>query len=93
MNKILIAITGLLSSLLVLPTTQACSALGPNTHLGMVSAIDVKKQTFTLIDAETQRPITFTATPTQLNAIQSSQRITVTFEKSANALRATAIDM
>jgi hypothetical protein len=39
----------------------ACDSMGPNVHAGTISAIDAKTQTFTIIDAETSKPITFKA--------------------------------
>jgi len=39
----------------------ACDSMGPNVHAGTISAIDNNAQTFTIIDAETSKPITFKA--------------------------------
>ncbi len=46
---------------LLLGTTAslACSAMGPNTHIGQVLSLDRDARTLTIRDAETQRPITF----------------------------------
>ena len=42
-------------------TSYACSMMGPNTHVGLITSIDSKAQTFTIRDAETNKPITFNA--------------------------------
>lgn len=40
-------------------TGMACSAAGPNSHVGNVLSVDAGKKTFTIRDAETSSPITF----------------------------------
>ncbi|HHH36783.1 MAG TPA: hypothetical protein ENK48_08175 [Gammaproteobacteria bacterium] len=37
----------------------ACSAMGPNTHIGQVLSLDRGTKTLTIQDAETRKPITF----------------------------------
>ncbi len=37
----------------------ACSAMGPKTHVGHITEIDRGHKTLTIMDAETQSPITF----------------------------------
>ncbi|MFQ5469145.1 MAG: hypothetical protein ACE5EH_02435 [Gammaproteobacteria bacterium] len=37
----------------------ACSAMGPNTHVGNITAVDNDAKTFTIQDVETNKPITF----------------------------------
>ncbi len=39
----------------------ACSVAGPNKHVGQVTAVNAKAGTFTILDAETRKPIVFTA--------------------------------
>jgi len=56
-------ITVSLTTLLLLgaSTSFACSSMGPNTHVGTITSIDSKAQTFTIQDVETNKPITFNA--------------------------------
>lgn len=56
-------ITTSLAALFLLGTSAsfACSMMGPNTHVGEITAIDSEAQTFTIQDAETNKPITFNA--------------------------------
>jgi hypothetical protein len=42
-------------------TSFACSMMGPNTHAGRITSIDNEARTFTIQDAETNKPITFSA--------------------------------
>lgn len=42
-------------------TAFACSSMGPNTHVGTITSIDAEAKTFTIQDAETNKPITFSA--------------------------------
>ncbi len=37
----------------------ACSAMGPNTHVGQIISLDKAAGTLTIQDAETRKPITF----------------------------------
>ncbi|MFQ5486969.1 MAG: hypothetical protein ACE5ET_00800 [Gammaproteobacteria bacterium] len=37
----------------------ACSAMGPNTHVGRIISLDRTAGTLTIQDAETRKPITF----------------------------------
>ena len=56
-------ITTASAALFLLGTTTsfACSMMGPNTHVGTITSIDSNAQTFTIQDAETNKPITFNA--------------------------------
>ncbi len=51
----------LITLILVLTTGSAlaCSAMGPNTHIGQVMSLDRSAKTLTIQDAETRKPITF----------------------------------
>lgn len=64
----LFAFTTLLASSVAL----ACSAMGPKTHVGQITEIDRDHQTLTIMDAETQKPITFSIDNKQLLALNSS---------------------
>jgi len=56
-------ITTSLAALFLLGTSTsfACDSMGPNTHVGEITSIDSEAQTFTIRDAETNKPITFSA--------------------------------
>ncbi|MGD8639679.1 MAG: hypothetical protein PVF34_05285 [Gammaproteobacteria bacterium] len=52
----------LLGTLLLAPLSiWACDAAGPSTHIGTVQSVDAAGKTFTIIDAQSQAPITFVA--------------------------------
>lgn len=63
MNKRII-LTGalLLGALFGTSTAQACDAMGPSTHMGSLMSVDATKSTFTIRDAQSRNPITFSAT-------------------------------
>ena len=61
-----------LAALLASSTTLACSAMGPKTHVGNITEIDRNQHTLTIMDAETQQPITFSVDNKQLLALNSS---------------------
>jgi len=62
----------ILAVLLASSGALACSAMGPKTHVGNITEIDRNQQTLTIMDAETQQPITFSVDNKQLMALNSS---------------------
>ncbi|NIR31923.1 MAG: hypothetical protein GWN84_21970 [Gammaproteobacteria bacterium] len=68
----------------------ACGAAGPNTHVGPVVSFDAEEGTFTILDAETQKPVTFRSdTPTVLTLSGAKGPVMVHYEKTeGSALRA-----
>lgn len=56
-------LTSSLAALFMLGSSAAfaCDSMGPNVHAGTISSINNESQTFTIIDAETSKPITFNA--------------------------------
>lgn len=70
-------------------TAWACKAAGPDTHVGMLQSVDAQAKSFTIIDAETRGPITFSADEAILNKLQGvNGRIGVLHEKVGGVLRA-----
>jgi hypothetical protein len=61
--------------------TWACKSAGPNKHVGSVTAIDAKAQTFTIRDAETDHPMTFAATDKMLKDLKLSARVMVGYKE------------
>lgn len=60
----------------------ACSAAGDKKHVGTITAIDNKQQTFTIRDAETRKAITFAATSEILADLKKAKgRIMVSYEE------------
>ena len=71
----------------------SCSMAGPNTHIGVVTDVNASANTFTIMDAETQHPITFVTTPELLKGIRKNQQLTVTFQKTGKNLTAKTIQL
>ncbi len=61
-----------LATLLTSGATLACSAMGPKTHVGNITEIDRHQHTLTIIDAETQQPITFSIDNKQLLTLKNN---------------------
>lgn len=62
MTKHIIVKAILMGALFITPfTTWACDAAGKSTHIGTVQSVDASGKTFTIIDAQSRKPITFMA--------------------------------
>ncbi len=61
-------------------STLACSSLPSGKHLGLVMKVDPEMGTFTLIDAETRKPIRFSASTELLKMIQRDDTIIMSYE-------------
>jgi hypothetical protein len=71
---------------------QACSALGPNKHVGTVIGLDADAQTITVLDAQTRQPVTFLANEELLNQAKNAKgQIIVDYEVEGTQLRAISI--
>ncbi len=71
---------------------QACDMAGPNAHVGMVIQMDPQAHTFTIRDAQTQRAITFKATPALLKRLSNTtNQVLVKYKKDSGSLVATSI--
>ena len=92
--KSTIAVAGLLAAILMAPAAgQACSALGPNKHVGTVIGLDADAQTITVLDAQTRQPVTFLANEELLNQAKNAKgRIIVDYETEGTRLRAISIE-
>ena len=70
-------------------TAWACKAAGPDTHVGMLQSVDAQAKSFTIIDAETRGPITFSADEAILSNLKDVKGlIAVLHERVDGVLRA-----
>ena len=70
----------------------ACKMAGHNKHVGVVSKVDQVQGTFTIIDAETNSPIVFSANREVLsNASHAQGQVLVSYENREKQL--VAVDM
>ena len=83
----------LLAAILLAPASSlACSALGPNKHVGTVIGLDTAAQTITVLDAQSNQPITFLANEKILSEVKNAKgRIIVDYEAEGAQLRAIGI--
>lgn len=71
---------------------SACDAAGPNTHVGVVTAVDRTRSTLTLRDAEMGSPLTFLAPPDLIRGIAPKDEVIVKFAPEGKTLRATSVE-
>jgi hypothetical protein len=64
----------------------ACSNMGPDKHMGMVKAIDLKEGVLTLIDAETGKPLEFATQASLLKGVKVNDKAVVTFKSEGERL-------
>ena len=70
----------------------ACDAMGPNRHVGVVTAIDPQAGSFTIVDAQTREPISFTAQEEILNTLRLNSRFIVTFKEEGDKIEAEDVE-
>ncbi len=64
-------IAAALATALFSASTLACDAMGPSTHMGQLMSIDPTNSTFTIRDAQSGDPITFTTDADVLKALKA----------------------
>ena len=69
----------------------ACEQAGPDTHVGKIQAIDVAKPSFTIIDQQMKKPVTFLAAPEQLKGLSLGQMVLVRYSETKGQLKADEI--
>lgn len=81
-KRTILASTLMASSILVSGTVLACDAMGPSAHMGQLMSVNDAHSTFTIRDAQTQSPITFTANEEIMSGLKgASGSIMVKYEK------------
>ena len=86
-------ITALFASLFISGATLACDAMGKSAHMGQLMSVDATQKTFTIRDAQSQSPITFTANNDILTGLKdASGSIMVNYEeKDGGSLNAVGV--
>jgi len=77
-------------TLIALPAF-ACELAGPDTHVGEIKAIDLGQPSFTILDGQVKKPVTFLAAPEQLKGLSLGQLVVVKYSKVGGQLRAEEI--
>ena len=77
-------------TLMVLPVF-ACEFAGPDTHVGEIKAIDLTQPSFTILDGQMKKPLTFLAAAEQLKVLSLGQLVVVKYSKVGGQLRAEEI--
>ncbi len=80
------------AGLVAAPPALACGAAGPSTHVGPVLAVAPQEGTFTILDAESQSPITFRASSEIIGEAKAATgSVMVDYEAKDGVLRATDV--
>jgi hypothetical protein len=77
-------------SAVVVPS-WACDAMGPNRHVGVVTKIEPNAGTFTIIDAQTERSLTFKAAQPILDQLSHNGEFVVTFRMEGSTMKAESV--
>jgi hypothetical protein len=72
-------------------SASACELAGPDTHVGEIKAIDLGQPSFTILDGQMKKPLTFLAAPEQLKGLSPGQLVVVKYSKVGGQLRAEEI--
>ena len=70
---------------------QACDIGVPNTHIGVVTAVDPAAQRMTLKDAQSGKSMMFSASQKLLLGIAVNDKVSIEYALEDKAMRATAI--
>jgi hypothetical protein len=89
-HRLLVSVLVVVISAVVVPS-WACDAMGPNRHVGVVTKIEPNAGTFTIIDAQTERNMTFTASKKILDVLALNREFIVTFRMEGQHMRAEAV--
>lgn len=81
----------ILSVTLITFPAFACELAGPDTHVGEIKAIDLGQPSFTILDGQMKKPLTFLAAPEQLKGLSPGQLVVVKYSKVGGQLRAEEI--
>lgn len=74
--------------------TWACSAMGPATHAGKILAFNEGDRTFTILDMETMKPITFSADNDIMQKIVGAEGMAIVdFASDGAGLTATRVEI
>jgi hypothetical protein len=92
-NKWLIGAAFVLHLLLLAPQVWACSAAGPNGHIGEAVNVNPSVQSIQIRDGQTGSPLTFRATPEQLSGISPGDRVLIKFKDEGGALIAEEVQV
>ena len=83
--------TVMMAITLITVPALACELAGPDTHVGEIKAIDLTQPSFTILDGQMKKPLTFLAAAEQLKVLSLGQLVVVKYSKVGGQLRAEEI--
>ena len=93
MSKLKLLAIGVVFALSATPLySMACGAKDGMTHMGAVLSVDASGKTFTIRDAQTQKPITFLANNEIIEGLKDAKgSIMVNYEENGDQLKAVGV--
>jgi hypothetical protein len=92
LSTTLITLTFISSALLTAHSSWACDAAGRNTHIGSLIKVDLRQNTFTILDAQSRKKIIFSANKKILHGLKDEKgSILVNYEKHGDDLSAVGV--
>jgi len=82
----------LATTLLATGSVWACDAAGKNTHIGSLMTVNAEQSTFTIKDAQSRSPITFTANNEIIEGLKdASGSVMVNYKEDGDTLTAIGV--
>ena len=92
MRKHLLTLTALTIGLLWGTTVLACDGMGKSMHMGQLVSVDTAHKTFTITDAQSSSPITFSANDDILAGLKGyAGSVMVNYQEKDNGLTAVGV--
>lgn len=92
-NTWLIGAAFVLHLLLLAPQVWACTAAGPNGHIGEAVNVNPSAQVIEIRDGQSGSPFTFRATAEQLSGIRRGDQVLIKFKDDGGALIAEEVQV
>ncbi len=91
-RKIILSGAALAMALAASSTAWACDAAGKSTHIGSLMTVNAEQSSFTIQDAQSRSPITFTANSDIIESLKDAKgSIMVNFKEEGDKLTATGV--
>lgn len=91
-NKLLLAAAVMATALTTSSTIWACDAAGKSTHIGSLMNVNAEQQTFTIRDAQSRSPITFTANNDIIEGLKDAKgNVMVNYKEEGDKLTAIGV--
>ncbi|MCG6970754.1 MAG: hypothetical protein LJE85_13395 [Gammaproteobacteria bacterium] len=91
-SKSMISGLAMACAVLTSSTAWACDAAGKSTHIGSLMTVNAEQSTFTIQDAQSRSPITFTADKEIMEGLKgASGSVMVNYMEEGDTLKAVGV--